>query len=56
VQINIYFSRVSLESVEDIMKRGAFNYVHDANWFVVTQLPTAREVHDILGGKLVRAR
>jgi hypothetical protein len=56
VQINIYFSQPSLSSAENIMKQRAFNYVHDANWFVITQLPTAREVHDILGGKLVRAK
>ena len=56
VQINIYFSRPSLDIAKDIMSRRVFNYVHDANWFVITQLPTAREVHDILGGKLVRAK
>ena len=56
VQINIYFFRPSLESARDIMAQRAFTYVHDANWFVVTQLETAKEVHDILGGKLVRAK
>ena len=56
VQINIYFFKPSLDSARGIMAQGAFNYVHDANWFVVTQLETAKEVHDILGGKLVRAK
>ena len=56
VQINIYFSEPSLEAARNIMSKRAFNYVHDANWFVVTQLPTAREVHEILGGRLVKAK
>lgn len=56
VQINIYFSQPSLSSAQNIMKQRAFNYVHDANWFVITQLPTAREVQEILGGKLVKAK
>ena len=56
VQINIYFFKPSLEAARDIMAQRAFTYVHDANWFVVTQLQTAKEVKDILGGKLVRAK
>lgn len=56
VQINIYFQEPSLQAARDIMRERAFNYVHDANWFVVTQLPTARRVHEILGGRLVKAK
>ncbi len=56
VQINMYFNRTTLEFAEDIFDERAFTFVHDDNWFVVTQLPTARRVHEILGGRLVRAK
>ena len=56
VQINIYFQQPSLEASEEIMSEGAFTFVHEDNWFVITQLPVARRVHDILGGDLVRAK
>ena len=52
VQINIYFFRPSLESAEQIFSDRVFTYVHDANWFVITQPETAREVQKILGGRL----
>lgn len=56
VQINIYFFEPSLKAAEEIMKQRVFTTVHDANWFVTTQLETAREVQQILGGRLVRAK
>ena len=56
LQINIYFAETTLEFAEEIFKERVFTYVHDDNWFVVTQLPEARQVHEILGGRLVRAK
>lgn len=56
LQINIYFSVTTLEFAKEIFKERAFTYVHDDNWFVVTQLPEARQVQEILGGRLVRAK
>jgi hypothetical protein len=56
VQINIFFEATSLNAVEDQMTTGAFTFVHDANWFVITLDPTARKVHKILGGRLSLAK
>jgi DNA-directed RNA polymerase subunit RPC12/RpoP len=56
VQINIYFQQASLTASEEIFSERAFTFVHDDNWFVITQLPVARKVHEILGGDLVRAK
>jgi hypothetical protein len=56
VQINIYFFPPALEAAKQIFSDRVFTYVHDANWFVVTQPETAKKVHDILGGRLVRAK
>lgn len=56
VQINIYRQREVLASAREIFKEGPFTWVHDEGWFVITQTPVARKVHDILGGKLRVAR
>ena len=56
VQINIYFDRNSLEASREIFGERSFTYVHDANWFVITQPKTAREVHKILGGRFSLAK
>lgn len=56
VQINIYFNQFALASSIEIMGEGAFTYVHDDNWFVITQPATARKVHRILGGSLSLAK
>ena len=55
VQINIYFNPQSLAIADEIMRERVFHYVHDANWYVITQLPTAKRIQEILGGKLVRS-
>ena len=56
VQINIYFDRASLEASREIFGERSFTYVHDANWFVITQPEAAREVQKILGGRFRRAK
>lgn len=55
VQMSIYFNRASLDMATEIFSERVFTYVHDDNWFVLAPLPTARRVHDILGGRLVPA-
>ena len=52
VQINIYRQPEILASALEIFKEGPFTWVHDDGWFVITQTPVARRVHDILGGRL----
>ena len=56
VQINIYYNHDSLALAREIMRERVFNFVHDANWFVITQQSTAKKVHKILGGELVKAK
>ncbi|MDQ3940245.1 MAG: hypothetical protein M3238_02715 [Actinomycetota bacterium] len=55
VQINVYFTRASLVAVRRQMRGSPFTFVHDDNWFVITQEATARRVQRILGGRLVIA-
>ena len=52
VQINIFFAQTSLDAVKDQMTDGAFTFVHDDNWFVITLDPVAKKIHKILGGQL----
>lgn len=56
VQINIYHQAEVLRSALDIFKESSFTWVHGDGWFVITQPPVARRVHEILGGRLRVAR
>ena len=55
VQVNVYLSRPSLRMAEEIFSDWPFAYVHRHNWWVITSEPVAKEVRNILGGKLTRA-
>ncbi|HWL64414.1 MAG TPA: hypothetical protein VNP73_00420 [Actinomycetota bacterium] len=52
VQINVYFFGPSIDSVEKSFKDGPFSFVHDDNWFVITQTPVARQIRGALDGRL----
>ena len=56
VQVNVYLSRPSLRMAEEIFTDWPFAHVHRHNWWVITSEPVAKEVRDILGGKLTRAQ
>ncbi|MFN2388771.1 MAG: zinc ribbon domain-containing protein [Actinomycetota bacterium] len=54
VQINLYFTPATRAGAMSFFEDFAFPSVHAENWWVVSDMETARRVWQILGGRLIK--